>query len=373
MSTPQFDIQNVLKRAQGLDISPEFLPWSGVEILTGKKDSNGNDIVYAAPADDTERYSGEVLTVSNPWGTQAQANNMLALIKGRSYQPYEAENALLDPSAELGDGVTVNDVYSGIYAMTRRFGPLMAADFSAPQSQDLDHEYPFEAKANREISRRFTQMQSELNFASDEISAKVSKKSPAGQTSFSWNLTDSAWVVQRNGSTIFRVDANGAQIAGKVTASSGKIGGFTIDTAIYKDTTSLGSSTKGVYLGPDGIRINGSNNAYFKADKGGNIEGNNLKLTGTLTIGGATISADNLRNGANSGRAYGVATGSASPGSYPDYFTVKYLFAKLGLTAEGTTTIKGDLYVSGGSSGQYLVKWRTIIVGGQTFYVLARP
>ena len=368
MSTPQFDVQNVLRRAEDLDVAPAQLPYSGVEIVTGKQNSSGQDIIYTAGDS-----SGRVLTINNPWGTQAQANNIINQIRGFTYQPYTAQEALVDPCAEIGDGVSVNGVYSGIYKMARAYNALMPADIAAPQSEDIDHEYPFESDANRDITRRFTQMESELSIASSEISAKVSKQSPEGQTSFSWNLTDSAWVVQRNGSTIFRVDANGAQIAGKVTASSGKIGGFNIGTsAIYKDLSSLSSSTKGVFLGTNGIRINGNNGAYFKADSSGNIEGNNLKLTGTLTVGGATISADNLRNGANSGRAYGAATGSASPSSYPDYFTVKYLFAKLGLTAEGTTTIKGDLYVAGGSVGQRLCKWKTIIVNGVSYVALCQ-
>lgn len=314
MSTPQYDVLNVLRRAEDLDVAPAQLPYSGVEIVTGKQNSSGQDIIYTAG-----NSSGRVLTINNPWGTQAQANNIINQIRGFTYQPYTAQEALVDPCAEIGDGVSVNGVYSGIYKMSRDYNALMPADIAAPQSEDIDHEYPFESDANRDITRRFTQMESELSIASSEISAKVSKKSPEGQTSFSWELNDSSWVVKRNGSVIFKVDATGAAIAGKVTASSGKIGGFTIDTAIYKDLASLGSSTKGVYLGPDGIRINGNNGAYFKADKSGNIEGNNLKLSGTLNVGGSNITAANLRTGATNGNNYGSAT-TYGTNTYPRYF-----------------------------------------------------
>jgi len=346
---PQFDIQNILKRAQRLDVSPEFAPYSGIEILTGKQDSNGKDIVIAAPQDDAERNSGLVLTASSPWATQAQANNILQLIKGFSYQPFTAEGAHLDPAAELGDGVSVHDVYSGIYSMARRFGRLMDADISAPQSEDIDHEYPFETKANRAVSRRFTEVESELSIASDEISAKVSKKSPEGQTSFSWNLTNSAWVVKSGNNTIFRVDANGAQVAGKITATSGKIGGFDIGaSAIYKDTSSINSGTKGVYLGTNGIRINGSSGAYFKATSSGDIEGNNLKLTGTLTIGGQSITAAALRGGAQSaynnggkwstGAGYGYNYNDAiNANSFSSGLSTRYLSVSSGMEFAGHT------------------------------------
>ena len=306
MPTPQFDVMNVLRRAEDLDVAPAQLPYSGVEIVTGKQDANGNDIIYTAGDS-----SGRVLTINNPWGTQTQANNIITQIRGFTYQPYTAQDALVDPCAEIGDGVSVNGVYSGIYKMSRDYNALMPADIAAPQSEDIDHEYPFEPDENREITRRFTQMESELSIASSEISAKVSKKSPEGQTSFSWELSDSSWVVKRNGSVVFKVDANGAQIAGKVTASSGKIGGFDIGaSAIYKDLSSLNSTTKGVFLGTGGIRINGNNGAYFRATSSGDIEGNNLKLSGTLTVGGSTITAGNLRSGAVGGNNWsGAKTG----------------------------------------------------------------
>lgn len=367
MSTRQYEIQSINKQAESLEVSPKFQPFSGVEIVVDE------NTTIVSPEDDTARNSGRVITIENPWGTQEIADNIVAAIRGFSYQPMTAGNVILDPAAELGDGISVSDTYSGIYEMEKRFSRIMAADVKAPQSEELDHEYPYESQADRSITRRFTAIESELSVASTEISAKVSKTSPEGQTAFSWSLTDSLWIVKSGNNTIFSVDSTGATVNGQITAKTGQIGGFTIGAAaIYKDTTSLSSATKGVYVGTDGIRINGSNSAYFKADKNGNIEANKLKLTGTLTIGSATITADNLRNGANSGRAYGVATGSASPGSYPDYFTVKYLFAKLGLTAEGTTTIKGSLYVQGGAGGQYLCKWKTIIVNGVTYVALCQ-
>ena len=251
------------------------------------------------------------MTINNPWGTQAQANNIISRIRGFSYQPYTAEGALVDPCAELGDGVSVNDVYSGVYKMTRDYNALMPAEIAAPQSEEIDHEYPYESMGDREMTRRFTEMESELSIASSEISAKVSKKSPEGQTSFSWNLTDSAWEVKSGSKTIFKVNSSGAQVSGQITATSGQIGGFTIGaSAIYKDTSSLNSSTKGVYVGTTGIRINGNNSAYFRATSNGDVEANNLKLTGTLNIGGNAITAGNLRSGAVGGNNWaGAKTG----------------------------------------------------------------
>lgn len=57
------------------------------------------------------------------------------------YAPYECSNAVLDPAAELGDGVTISDYYSGLYCRETNFSGLMLSDISSPFVQDAVHEY----------------------------------------------------------------------------------------------------------------------------------------------------------------------------------------------------------------------------------------
>lgn len=71
--------------------------------------------------------------------------------------------------------------------------------------------------------------------------------------------------------------ASEADIAGKITASSGKIGDFTIGAALYNGTTSKTSTAAGIYIGTDAVRQYGSASAYT------HIEG------GKLTCFGASI------------------------------------------------------------------------------------
>lgn len=331
-------IQNVLKRAQQLDISPTFLPYSGVEIVTGLQDEQGNDIVYFSGD-----ASGRVLTISNPWGTQSQADDIIAKIRGFTYQPYTAEGALLDPTAELGDGISVNDVYSGIYKLSRNFSSLMSANASAPQSEDLDHEYPFESKADRAITRKFSAMESELAINSQEISAKVSVTGGASQ-SVSWSLTAQDWSVYANGSRVFRITPTGAEVTGKLTATSGKIGGFDIGaSAISYNGLAWNGNKTGIYLGTQGIQLGAANGAFFQASAGGAVKAHNMTLTGTLTIGGQTITAAALRSGAQSAYSNSGTWSSASSGwnnatktgtsSYPSSFTCANLIAKTDVAA----------------------------------------
>ena len=369
-------VQNVLKRAQQLDISPTFLPYSGVEIVTGKQDEQGNDLVYFSG--DT---SGRVLTINNPWGTQAQADDIIAKIRGFTYQPYEATGALVDPNAELGDGVSVNDVYSGIYKLSRNFSSLMSANISAPQSEDLDHEYPYESKADRAITRKFSSMESELAINSQEISAKVSVNGGASQ-SVSWSLTASDWSVYANGTRVFRITPTGAEVNGKITATSGKIGGFDIGSSSisYNGLTWNGSKT-GVYLGTSGIQLGSASGSFFQASANGVVKAHNMTLTGTLTIGGQTITAAALRSGAQSAynnggtwtgtsNAWSSATGTSA--GFNGNFTAKNIIAKNRCDAP-YMTVSSSFNASGTFNvGGIAAEWKEKTISGVKIRYLGR-
>lgn len=74
----------------------------------------------------------------------------------------------------------------------------------------------------------------------------------------------------------------GANISGEITATGGKIGGFTIgDTALYNGTVSMTSTEAGVYLGTDGLNLGGK----FKAAKDGTV---------TITAGSINLGNGNF-------------------------------------------------------------------------------
>lgn len=329
---------NVLQRASNMEISPQFDGYSAVRIFIGT-DDDGNAVIYEAGNTD-----GRTLEIHNPFGTQEMANKILADIQGYQYQPLSADNALLDPAAEMGDGVTVNGVYSGIFVRATQFGRLMASDVSAPTDEEIEHEFAIESASDRQYTRFVQQTKAMLKITNmaieaevearetadsainatlaihaSDIQARVTKQSPSGQSSFGWNLTDSEWTVfsGSTSNTILRASASGLEVKGKVTATSGEIGGFTIGaTSIYSNgmsSMSSGQST-GVHLGTDGIKL-GQN---FSVDTAGNVSANNITLTGTLNIGGYNISAGTLRQGAqdgynwSSGGGYGGASSRAA-------------------------------------------------------------
>lgn len=136
----------------------------------------------------------------------------------------------------------------------------------------------------------------DLTVQNDKISAKVSKTSPTGQTSFSWAMNDSSHSWSANGNEVMKVNSSGLTVKGNITATSGYIGGntgFTINaTSIYNGMTSLSDTTHdGVYVGTNGIALG---KGKFKVTSAGAITATSGK------IGGFNITSSSLYNGMTS-------------------------------------------------------------------------
>ena len=281
------------KRAINLDISDRFEGYSRVVIRTGETDINGNEIVYIS-GDET----GRTLEIDNPWGNQAVADNILEKIQGWAYQPMESEGASVNPAFEVGDSVTVNNVFSGIYDSKITFSKLYLADIAAPADKEINHEYQFESNEQRSFTRKLNDAR--MNFYSDKIEAKVDKVSEG--TTFGWSLDEDSWDVFNNNGTIFSIDSSGAYIKGEVQASSGKIGGFNIGSrGLWNNQSSFGGQEQtGVYIGTDGIqlgtkfRVDSQGNLYAASGTfDGNIYAKNIQYGGTAGFfnGGGILSA----------------------------------------------------------------------------------
>lgn len=349
------DVVNVFREISNLDVSPQFNSYSKVVIHIDDETTveYGND-------------SGRTLEFDNPFvRTQEMAQTILESLqrRGYQYQPYDAQGAILNPAAEIGDALSATNVYGGIYTRSRTFGRLMKADVSAPHDEEINHEYQFESPQEREFKRETGKLSARLIIAenkiesqvsrldgideeistikqtSGEISAEVMKREGGDNSTFGWTLTDNSWVLKSNNKEVFKADASGVTVSGKITASSGTIGGFTISaSAIYKGTSSLNNTSNGVYVGTNGIRIVGTRvidgkdvRSTFTADSAGNV-----KMTGRLYLGDQEIVTGHLRSGAQSaytnqntwstgagyGYSYNRATDSSS-GSYPSFFKVR--------------------------------------------------
>lgn len=290
-----------------------------------------DDTSYEAGTD-----TGRTLTATIPYGTPQMARDILARLQGQSYQSYEASTALLDPAAELGDAVEVRGVYGGIYKRDRKLDKLYSADIAAPGDEEIDHEYPYQSSQTRQIVRARKQTKASLQVLSDSISAEVSARIEQGDeltsrldiqsdqisarvtktggssSSFGWELLDDSWTVKANNTTVFQITKSGAEVRGKITALSGKIGGFDIqsDYLSYNNQVWNGTNSRGIYIGVNGIQC-GSEANGVQITPTGNLYAENGYFRGS-------VSAGRIDYGGNDGyfNGGGITQGSISGGYY---------------------------------------------------------
>ena len=334
------------RSASGYTTTPELPKYTKVRINVD------DDSYYEAGSGDN------VLELDCPWGSQQMANDILESIGEFVYRPYDTEWAKLDPAAELGDGVTINGVFSGIYVNETNFSTLMAARIAAPQENAVDHEYPYKSPIDRKTTRQFaetraslrvnaasiqaevtareaseTEMRAALELHAQEIAARVTKTG-GNSASFGWSLTADGFVLESSGQEVFRATKDGVDITGKITATSGFIGskdsGFTItQNAIYNKLSELYGTVDGVYIGADGIALGGGKfrvNSYGQlyATDGtftGNVYANRIQTggdAGTIQgsqIGSGTITTANTNGYLNGGIANGYFAGDVFSGA----------------------------------------------------------
>lgn len=316
---------NLLRRLSSLDRSPEF---DGVTKIICNIDDETQMIV----GDDT----GYAMEFDNPLMTRAVLQAMLEKIRGYQYQPYQAEGAILDPAAEMGDAVSVRGLYGGIFTRSRSFSRLMKANIAAPADEEIDHEYKFETKQERKVKRQIGEVRATLLVQADRITAEVSQREAdsaefrgqlqvqatqiaarvtqtgGNNSSFGWSLLANEFGLYSGSKKVFYVNASGAHVQGEITATSGKIGGFTIGaSAIYNNISKFGGTqTTGVYLGTNGIQLG----QRFKVDSSGNVTANNITATGRIYTqardiqyggGNGTVSANALTDYSIASSKYG--------------------------------------------------------------------
>lgn len=240
---------NILMRAISLETAPKFDAFTGVRIWL-------NDEVSYFSGNET----GRVLEANCPWATQTMADGILATVSGFSYQPFNAGGAMLVPIAELGDGVNVGGVYSTLGSIETEFDSMCASSIGAPADEEIDHEYPYLTKQEREVSR------------------KVS----LGKSYYGTRIT------RANGLEVVKTEADGTEKS-RAKFNSDVLAFYDDDgvEALYFDAVAKRYRFRGdVEVTGGSMNINGN----FIVDEDGN-----LTINGNINLSGGTIAwGDNL-------------------------------------------------------------------------------
>lgn len=198
-------------------------PISGIELMVDEKN------MYFAGND-----NGYVMTIDCPYGTQEMANDLLAKAKGFEYQGFAAEQVILPPETELGDGVTVAGIYGMVARRSFKFTPGMTSNIEAPRELEVQHEYKYSSPQQRKTERQIAQTRTLITKTAEEIILKVEsldgKYTEVKTTLDGLTVTDASGTTKINGSSIktdnLYVDA--ANITGTLTANQIQTGSIRV-------------------------------------------------------------------------------------------------------------------------------------------------
>lgn len=271
-------------RMAQLDTSPSLAPVSKVILAVDSENA------YIA-GDDT----GRTIEVTCPYGTQEMANNILAALSSYTYTPAMAQDAILDPAAEIGDGLTMGGVYTVLAQSTLTFDGLMTSDAGAPGQAEQESEYKYQSPVIADINWQLAETRSLISKTSEEILLKVENELEGLSSSFSVQLQ--------------QIQSQVTGLNGQVSSITQKVDNITLSVSNGSTSSSIFLSVGGVTVSSQTIQMNGLVTFTGLANGTTTIDGACIK---TGTIEASRIDTDSLYvNAAN-------ITGSLTIGQLPN-------------------------------------------------------
>lgn len=349
---------------------------SGVILHAGQTDS-GETLDFTAGS-----TSGEVLEVTVPHGDQEMAQTILDGLKKRGfrYQPFTSGNTHTDPAVEIGDNVTVNGEPSVVMGIQLNHSRLMASTLKAPYEEELDHEFKYEPRTQREFKRESARTRARLSINEDSIVSEVVRASNNEKAlgsrieqrlnSISLSVTsengESRFVI-RDGSTqlfadTFDLTVKAVNVSGTLTASQIAAGAISIGKldADAKATLVVSSSTQTQY--------------YLSTSESSATGGSWADAMPTWTSGKYLWTREKTSNKF----ADNTVTSTYSPsesGRYDKNLTEALSTSAAAAPASNANKRTSTLYfsASGGNIPQVPTSWISDVSGDQAKWTLVRP
>lgn len=229
-------------------------PISRVTLMVDSENS------YTA-GDDT----GMELTATCIHATQAMVDALLASFKGKTYQMYSADDANLDPAAELGDGVTVAGVYSPLSRVSDDGSGYPG--INSPGEEELEDEYPAAGPMTQEFNRQLAGTRSLISKTSEEILLKVEgidgKYTELKTTVDGVTVTDETGTTKIKGSSIETESIAAGSISADKLVLTGSITWADLTTDLSttisdanSNASSALSTANGAYTAANGAQTN---------------------------------------------------------------------------------------------------------------------
>ena len=245
---------------------------------------------FFTAGDDT----GDELTADCAWATQDMADAVLAQVGGKQIPGFTADEALLDISTEVGDGLTVCDTYSVAASIESTLDLMDTASVALSVSGDVEQEYAAAGSIERKIAR-VRKSVTQLTVKAGEISAEITNVE--NELSNRIDLTASGMDAKiedaKNGlkneitATANSLSANISATDGRVTALSASLDSMTLSVSNGSESSTISLVKDGVTVSSKTVKFTGD--VIFASD----LTDGTTKISGNNILTG-TISADRL-------------------------------------------------------------------------------
>ena len=306
-----------------------------------------NNNCYIAGTD-----TGTVLEADCPYANQEMADALLAAMSGYVYEPVEADGARLTPVAELGDGITINGIYTQLAYQNIRFSTGEVMDIAAPGGGEALHEYQVEGELSKDFEHQLAETHSEIIKTAEEIRLEVENEIEGLSSSISVQLDSITSTVEGQNGQISQIQQTVDSISSTVSGFDGQISSIEQKVDNIRLNVSNGSTSSTISISVDGVTVdsanismnglvtytglaNGTTTINGGCIKTGTIDADRLNLTGSITFGDLS---SNVQNDIND--AYSMAQ-SAQGDAQEAVNTVS------GWTYPGSTYIDGEMIMSG--------------------------
>lgn len=283
-----------------------------------------NDNCFQA-GDDT----GTVIENDCPYGTQGMADALLDQLKGYEYQGIDANGARVTPVAELGDGLTINGIYTQLAYQNIRFSTGEVMDVAAPGKNETLHEYQTEGETSKWFSHQIAQTYSEISKTAEEIRLEVKNEIDGLSASIDIKLDSITSQITGINGQVSSITQTVSGIQTQITGLNNQVSSIDQKVDSISLDVSNGTSSSRILLTVDGVQVS-SATVRFTGD---------IVFESDLADGNTTVSGDCITTGEISARyiklggqmeVYESLRSSADVGGYIGYMT--------GMSSAGSTT-----------------------------------
>ena len=237
----------------------------------------------------------KMLGMTNSGYATTIAQNVYNTIKTYLYSPYKASDAILDPAMELGDGLTINGLYTVIAVLDETCDGLYSANIEAPSYEETDYEFVYQTKSDKNLERKLAKSTASMKIGIDSITQMVTGLAKPWISNTSYTVGE----IVEHENKFYRCTVSNSDSTfdpDKWTEIDNGVVESILQLAVGKMTLSVNSTASGssIELTSGGITIE-SQRVYFQTDNlhiSGKLEASQID-TSQLVVG------DNIQMGAN--------------------------------------------------------------------------